>query len=194
MKVMALPILRAKELRSSFPRSFEAIWSFPMASSARIFFAGVGTTFAILAVGFGGGILLANSTFSGTSAQKQASSETPSAARIVHPNSAEPTLASSTPEEPTPSPQLAKQAVAAPTPMPSSTPVDSAAEHQPRVPSQVEERSKTSRELRADRRQRHAERKGRRHPRRLDYPDQHEPGIVAFDGDQPPPRTGIFGN
>jgi hypothetical protein len=32
-----------------------------MTSYARIFFAGVGTTFAILAIGFGGGVLLATS-------------------------------------------------------------------------------------------------------------------------------------
>ena len=32
-----------------------------MASSARIFFAGVGTTFLILGAGFGGGLLMANS-------------------------------------------------------------------------------------------------------------------------------------
>ena len=32
-----------------------------MTSHARIFFAGVGTTFVILAIGFGGGVLLATS-------------------------------------------------------------------------------------------------------------------------------------
>jgi hypothetical protein len=32
-----------------------------MTSSARIFFAGVGTTFAILIVGFGGGLMMAKS-------------------------------------------------------------------------------------------------------------------------------------
>jgi hypothetical protein len=34
-----------------------------MASNARIFFAGVGTTFVILAIGFGGGLMLAKSAF-----------------------------------------------------------------------------------------------------------------------------------
>ena len=34
-----------------------------MASNARIFLAGVGTTFIILGVGFGGGLLMANSAF-----------------------------------------------------------------------------------------------------------------------------------
>ena len=33
-----------------------------MSSNARVFFAGVGTTFVILAVGFGTGLMLASST------------------------------------------------------------------------------------------------------------------------------------
>ena len=158
-----------------------------MASSARIFFAGVGTTFAILAVGFGGGVLMANSTFSGPSAQKQAVSESPAAVRIVHPNSAEPAVpvAASAPTEPphAPSPELATQAA----------PATSASETQSSVQSQVEERLKTGREMRADRRQRYAERRARRHQHRLESPDPREPRIMAFDGD-PPPRTWFFGN
>jgi hypothetical protein len=153
-----------------------------MASSARIFFAGVGTTFAILAVGFGGGILMANSTSTGTSAQKHTSSEPPAAARIVYPSSAEPAspAAAPAPNEPTPapSPQLSTQAT-------------STSEAQPQ--SQVEERSKTRRELRADRRRRYAERRESRHQRPHESPDSREPGIIAFDGDAPP-RAGFFGN
>ena len=153
-----------------------------MASSARIFFAGIGTTFAILAVGFGGGILMANSTSTGTSAQTHTSSEPLAAARIVYPSSAEPAspVAAPVPTEPTPapSPQLSTQAT-------------STSEAQPQ--SQVEERSKTRRELRADRKRRYAERRARRHERPHDSPDQREPGIMAFDGDAPP-RAGFFGN
>ena len=176
-----LAIFTKEELRPRFPRSFEELGDFHMASSARIFFAGVGTTFAILAVGFGAGILMANSTYSGTSAQKPASSEPP-AARVVYPSSAEPALpvAAPVPTEPTPapSPQLSTQAT-------------STSEAQPQ--SQVEERSKTRRELRADRRRRYAERRARRHQRPHESPDQREPGIMAFDGDAPP-RAGFFGN
>lgn len=153
-----------------------------MTSSARIFFAGVGTTFAILAVGFGGGILMANSTSSGTPAQRHASSESPAVARIIYPSSAEPALpvAAPVPTEPT----------AAPSSQP-STQAASTSEAQPQ--SQVEERSKTRRELRADRRRRYAERRARRHQRPHESPDQREPGIMAFDGDAPP-RAGFFGN
>ncbi len=153
-----------------------------MASSGCIFFAGVGTTFAILAVGFGGGILMANSTATGTSVQKHTSSELPAAARVVYPSSAEPALpvAAPVPTEPTPapSPQLSTQAT-------------STSEAQPQR--QVEERSKTRRELRADRRRRYAERRARRHQRPHEFPDQREPGIMAFDGDAPP-TAGFFGN
>ena len=153
---------------------------FTMASSARIFFAGVGTTFTILAVGFGGGILMANSTSSGTPAQKLTRSEPPAAARIVYPSSAEAASPVSAPvpteHTPAPSPQLSTQAT-------------STSEAQP--PSQVEERPKPRRELRADRRRRYAERRARRHQRPT--PDQGEPGIMAFDGEAPS-RVEFFGN
>ena len=172
---------------------------FPMPSSARIFFAGVGTTFAILAVGFGGGILMANSTFSGPSAQKQAVSEPPAAVRIVHPNSAEPAVpaAASARTEPAhaPSPELATQAAAVPsvpTPPPSPTLAASPSENQSRVQSQVEDQPKSTPVMRANRRQRYAERRARRHQHRLEFPAPREPRIMAFDGD-PPPR-GFFGN
>jgi hypothetical protein len=164
-----------------------------MASSARIFLAGVGTTFAILAVGFGGGILMTNSTLSGTSAQKHAGSEPLAAARIVHPNSAEPALqvAASVPTEPTPAPQPATQAAdsAVPVTAPNLLAPAASASQSP-----IEERLKTRRELRTERRQRYAERRALRHQRQLVSPDQREPGIVAFDRDASQPRTGFFGN
>ena len=184
--------------RQGVPRSFEDMEIFTMASPARIFFAGVGTTFAILAVGFGGGLLMANSSLSGTSAQKQPSSEPPAAARIVHPNSAEPALqvAASVPTEPTqgtpqPPPQLTTDAAAdTAVPVSASTPNLSTPAA---FPTRIEERSKTRRDLRAERRQRYAERRARRHQSLPVLPDQQAPGIMAFDG-SPPPRTGFFGN
>ncbi|MEA2985653.1 MAG: hypothetical protein QOD94_1907, partial [Alphaproteobacteria bacterium] len=54
-----------------------------MVSSARVFFAGVGTTFAILAVGFGGGIMLAKSALQDQPAQTRASAEAPPPARVI---------------------------------------------------------------------------------------------------------------
>ena len=177
-----LAIFTKEELKAEIPAFVRRNWEiFIMASSARIFFAGVGTTFAILAVGFGGGILMANSTSTGTPAQKHTSSEPPAPARIVYPSSAEPAspVAAPVPTEPTPpSPQVSTQAT-------------STSEAQPQ--GQVEERPKTRRELRADRRRRYAERRARRHQIPHESPDQREPGIMAFDGDAPP-RAGFFGN
>ncbi len=44
-----------------------------MASNARIFFAGVGTTFVILAIGFGGGAMLAKSALQPAATQAKLS-------------------------------------------------------------------------------------------------------------------------
>src|SRR3954453_4776617 len=63
-----------------------------MAAKERIFFAGVGITFAILAIGFGGGLLIASSAMKDTATQKRVSSEPMPAARVVHPALAEPAL------------------------------------------------------------------------------------------------------
>ena len=61
-----------------------------MASSARIFFAGVGTTFVILGVGFGGGLLMAKSALKEpTGYQARATAQPPSPARVILPASAE---------------------------------------------------------------------------------------------------------
>ena len=46
-----------------------------MSSNARIFFAGVGTTFAILAVGFGAGLMMASSTLPDTAGRAGSTSE-----------------------------------------------------------------------------------------------------------------------
>ena len=42
-----------------------------MSSNARVFFAGVGTTFVILAVGFGTGLMMASSTLQDTTAESR---------------------------------------------------------------------------------------------------------------------------
>ncbi|MBR1152326.1 hypothetical protein [Bradyrhizobium sp. JYMT SZCCT0428] len=61
-----------------------------MASSARIFFAGVGTTFVILGVGFGSGLLMANSALKERSGyQARTAAELPSPVRVILPTTAE---------------------------------------------------------------------------------------------------------
>lgn len=164
-----------------------------MASAARIFFAGVGTTFAILAIGFGGGLLIANHALEDASSPKSANTGTPAAVRVVYPSSAEPSLevtsslsensSISAPQPPiqVASPQPAIQTVAA-------------IETPSAVNSMEDKRPKTRRELRAERRKlraehrkrkRHADRRARRHLRQLVAPDRAEPGLMAFGGDTP---------
>jgi hypothetical protein len=163
-----------------------------MASLARIFLTRAGTTIAILALGLGGGHLIGPSIFGGTSAQnqaapshKQASSEPLPAVRVVYPNSAEPAqqvIAAAVPTESAPptSPQLETQ---------SAVPLTT-----PNVATPVVSRSKTRRQLRAERRQHYAARRAPLHQHQLVLADQREPEIMAFDGDTAPPRTGFFGN
>lgn len=171
-----------------------------MASTGSIFFAGVGSTFAILAIGFGGGFLMANSTLHDGSAQKRASSEPPPAVRVVLPASAEP----------------ASQVTAAgpvETPAPATTPEQQATPQG--IPNEIQTQEKDKQAERADqrkaevaerRRKRYAERKARREAARAKQEEQREqqqqearrpeqPGIMAFDADNEQPRPGgFFGN
>ena len=61
-----------------------------MSSNARIFFAGVGTTFVILAVGFGADLMMASSTLPDTARRAGSTSERLAPVRVVLPASAEP--------------------------------------------------------------------------------------------------------
>ena len=71
-----------------------------MASNARIFFAGVGTTFIILGVGFIGGLMMAQSALEEpTGYRSRASSETLTPARVVLPLTTEAALPPQTPKE-----------------------------------------------------------------------------------------------
>ena len=81
-----------------------------MASNARIFFAGVGTTFVILAIGFGGGLMLAKSALHDPSGQTRANSEAARGMRVILPASAEPALqvTAAVPTEPQPQAQPAQ--------------------------------------------------------------------------------------
>ena len=154
-----------------------------MSSSARIFFAGVGTTFVILAAGFGGGLMLAKSAVYDAPAQTRAT--VPQPVRTVLPPSAEPV------------PQLAAEAHPPPTP----EPVPPIAQRPPESSMQSEyakqEEARKEKDLRAERR-RVAERKAKRiaaaRARQLaETRDQQEPRIMAFDGG-PPRLGGFFGN
>jgi hypothetical protein len=157
-----------------------------MASSARIFFAGVGTTFAILAIGFGGGLILAKSAIHDQPAQVRASSESRAGTRVILPTSAEPAL----------------QVTAAVQALPQSQPqqqVQPQAQLQPVVavtepPVDKGDAKKAERDAKAERK-RQAERKARRlaeRVRRGGEPQLREPNIMAFGVDES--RTNLFGN
>jgi len=156
-----------------------------MSSSARIFFAGVGTTFVILAAGFGGGLMMAKSAVYDAPAQTRATLPPPPPVRTGLPPSAEP------------APQLAAEAHPPPTP----EPVPPIAQRPPESSMQSEdakqEEARKEKDLRAERR-RVAERKAKRiaaaRARQLaETRDQQEPRIMAFDGG-PPRLGGFFGN
>jgi hypothetical protein len=148
-----------------------------MASSARIFLAGVGTTFAIFAIGFGGGLFLAKSALSDPPTQTRASSGSSPDIRVILPASAEPALQVTT---------------AIPAPEPQPVPVL-------HVPAEKQvaqaDPKKAEKDAKAERR-RHAERKARRmaaaeRARQRSEPLRHEPRIMAFGGDE---QRNFFGN
>jgi hypothetical protein len=147
-----------------------------MASTARIFFAGVATTFVILAGGFGAGLMLAKSAVQEPPPRIGASSEAPSGMRVILPASAEPAL-QVTRVAPQPEAQPAKE-------------VQASIKQVERVDTRQAER-----DARAERRkQAQAERRARRHAARarqqVEPQNRQEPGIMAFGGDGP----SLFGN
>lgn len=153
-----------------------------MASNARVFFAGVATTFVVLAVGFSGGLILAKSALHDRPQQLRASSEPALGMRVILPPSSEPAR------------QAAEQS-ASPEP---KQPIQSVQEVQARVEQQVEKADpkKTERDLKKERR-RYAERKAKRIAaarahRQLEPREQTVPGIMAFGSYDS--RTGFFGN
>jgi hypothetical protein len=157
-----------------------------MSSGAHVFFAGVGTTFVILAIGFGGGLMLAKTAVHDIPAQTRASSEKASPVRVILPASAEaahpPQPGSAVPSEPEPQVQPVREVQAL------------APEKQVEKP----DTKKAEREER-ERHRRYAERKARRVAtararQQLEQPrERTEPGIVAFGGEQSR-SVGFFGN
>ncbi|MDP1867848.1 hypothetical protein [Bradyrhizobium sp.] len=148
-----------------------------MPSSARIFVAGVLTTFVILALGFGGDLVLAQLASKEPSGyQTRASSVQPPAVRVILPASAEPA-------------QQARAASAVPAPQPQIQPVK---EVQAPIEKQIQNahapRTSVAAEERRERRKRYAEQKSRRMDARAKQQmeqtrQRSEAGILAFGGD-----------
>ncbi len=152
-----------------------------MASTARIFFAGVGTTFLILTVGFGGGLMLAKSALHDQPTPTRASSEATPSVRVILPASAAPPIQVSEPaaSEPIPQIQPVKEVQALVEPQ-----------------AQKADTKNAEREQKAERR-RYAERKAKRIAavqarKQVEPQERTEPGILAFGGD--PTRMTLFGN
>ena len=163
-----------------------------MATSTGAFFAGIGTTFVVLAFGFGGGLMMAKSALHEPSGyQARAASEAPTPVRVILPNSAEAAQppqhqqTSSLPEPAQPAVQPAKEVQA---------PVEKQVEKADTRKAEAEER---------ERKRRYAERKARRQAeararqqREQQQPREREDArIMAFGSDDTPRfGGGLFGN
>jgi len=162
--------------------AFEVLGDTVMVSNARIFLAGVATTFAILGAGFGGGLLVAKSALKEPGGyQARAASELPAPARVILPTTAE---AAQAPQPPQNSPQQVEPAA------------ESVRAAKPETRVEKTDTRKAAAEVR-ERRKRYAERKLRREAARarqqLRPREQEEPPVLAFGGDNIG-RPMLFGN
>jgi hypothetical protein len=160
-----------------------------MATNGRVFLAGVGTTFVILVMSFGGGLILARTSAPPHIHQSAASLLPP--VRVILPASAEPAM---------PPQEGGQIAEASEIPLP-ATPVKEV-QQAPEKDKQIDraERRKAEAEERL-RRKKLAERKARREAARIvmrqqEQQPQQQAAIVAFgqDHDQPRSGGGFFGN
>ena len=165
-----------------------------MSSNARIFFAGVGTTFVILAVGFGAGLMMASSTLPDTARRAGSTSERLAPVRVILPASAEPARP--------PQPLQPEQPTITAIPVPESQPqAQQVKEVQATPEKQVEKPDNRRAEAeQRERRRRSAERKAKKLATaraRQQFEQQsreREPGIMAFGGIEQPRMMGFLGN
>ena len=169
-----------------------------MPSNGSIFFAGVGTTFLILGVGFGSGLMMANSALKDPGrAESRASAQAPSPLRVVLPASAEAAEPKAPPQQAASAPETA-----APAPMPPAREAQATPDKRQASADKAEKADTGKAEAdQRDRRKRAAERKARRlaAARRNSQPQAEqraEAPVMAFGGDEP--RQGgavnLFGN
>ena len=161
-----------------------------MSSNARIFFAGVGTTFVILAVGFGAGLMMASSTLPDTTGRADSTSVRLAPVRVILPASAEPA-------------QLqAEQPTTTAIPVPESQPLAQQVKEVQATPEKQVEKPDTRRAEaeQRERRRRSAERKAKKLATaraRQQFEQQsreREPGIMAFGGNEQTRMIGFLGN
>ena len=162
-----------------------------MATTTGAFFAGIGTTFVVLAFGFGGGLMMAKSVHEPSGYQARAASEAPTAVRVILPNSAE-------------AAQPPQHQQTSPLPEPVQPAIQPAREVQAPAEKQVEQADTRKAEAEErERKRRYAERKARRQaeararePREQQQPrDREDAPVMAFSGDSSSRLGGgFFGN
>jgi hypothetical protein len=160
---------------------------FEMASTSRIFFAGVGTTFVVLALGFGGGLMLANTALKEPSSlQARANSNSMSPVRVILPTTAE---AAQPPQQSPAFVMTAEPSQQLPTAVREvQAPLEKQSAKADIRRAEAEER---------ERRKRYAERKAKKIAiARAHQQEQQprEPRIIALGGDEPRPASSLFGN
>ena len=162
-----------------------------MATNIGAFFVGVGTTSAILAVGFGGGLMMAKTAMEPrTEVQARASQQAAPPVRVILPASSEPAQ----PPQPTASLTAATEQMAPPppalTPIKDASAPEQAFEKVDRRKAEAEEREQRNRAA-----QRKAKRLAERAKRQPQI-EQSRPPVMAFGVDEPPhrPSFGFFGN
>ena len=163
-----------------------------MASNVRVYFAGVVTTFVVLAIGFGGGLMLAQDAKAPTASSRSVADRLPRV-RVILPTSAEAAITSPLPAE----------TAASSEPAHIVAPVNSVQESSDNDrQAKLAERRKVEDQDRA--RRKNAERKARHQAARLVKQQREQqqqepmpqPGILAFgrDADQSRGGGGFFGN
>lgn len=157
-----------------------------MATNTSTFFAGVGTTFVVLALGFSGGMILTR-TIAGPPPEQHARAPRDPSMRVILPASAEPA------QPPQLSPMISETAPPSPTQSPVKETV---------LPETTVQKVDTRKAEERERRKQSAERKAKRLADRAKRQQQfelsqgHEAPIVAFDGNEPRQSGGFgfFGN
>jgi hypothetical protein len=157
-----------------------------MATNARIFFAGVGTAFIILGIGFGGGLFMANSALKEPAGYRaRAAAEPPSPVRVVLPTSAEAAQAAEPSQQPLPQ-------VASVEPTSEQVKAASPEKHVEKIDTRKAEADAR------ERRKRYADRKAKREAARarqqIEPRERADSPVMAFGGDESRRGFGFFGN
>src|SRR3569623_206596 len=156
-----------------------------MAYKERFFFAGVGTTFVLLATGFCGGLLMANSAIHYEPAQKKASSEPLPAVRVIHPSLTEPAvqITASAPVEATTLPAERVHQMAPAKEQAQVIQNDQQAKHAEQRKAEAAKRERRKRQAETMARREAARAKLQHEPQEIRQ-DPARPGFMAFGGDE----------